>query len=625
MKPTLAKELNHRLPSERRPDRRRQASPPWSLDLLAHEGRIRHHALSPDGTRLAFLWDRDAQSDMWLLDVEGSRWPVRLTHHRPPQTYWNDAAPEWDRAGRKLLLEIEGEIWAVDAQTGHLRALTDYGLGAERPFFAADGAKVYFAVEQDERDNLASIDTEPMPGSWPSPVTRLGGDVGEPELSPDGERIAFAFLPREDLDRSEICLVSAAGGGIRRLTGNPRVSDHRPRWSPDGKQLAFVSDRSGWHELYRIDAAGGQATPLTHVDADVMDFAWSPDGQRIVLVVNREGNARLQLIDAAGGDLGVLRDAGGWHGRPQWGPGGGWMTVEFESPTSPPDIYRLDLVGDRVARETRLTDSRAPALESAGLVTPQVVHYPSGDGTIITAFLYRPTRASAANRRSAIVYPHGGPADSWALVWSLRLQCLVAKGYAVLAPDYRGSTGHGREFQRALYGAWGRVDTEDILAAADYLASLEWVDGSRLGVFGTSYGAYLAVLALARDPQYRYRCGAAVYGDSDLRRSWAMGDRTGREDLERQMGHPSHNVEAYRFGSPILDVARIDRPLLICHGQEDQLVHPRQSEELVDELLRNDKAFEYFVYSDEGHGILNPDNLRHFFGRLERFLDWHLM
>jgi dipeptidyl aminopeptidase/acylaminoacyl peptidase len=104
-----------------------------------------------------------------------------------------------------------------------------------------------------------------------------------------------------------------------------------------------------------------------------------------------------------------------------------------------------------------------------------------------------------------------------------------------------------------------------------------------------------------------------------------MGDRTGREDLERQMGHPSHNVEAYRFGSPILDVARIDRPLLICHGQEDRRVDPRQSEELVDELLRNDKAFEYFVYSDEGHGILNPDNLRHFYARLERFLDWHLM
>jgi len=223
-----------------------------------------------------------------------------------------------------------------------------------------------------------------------------------------------------------------------------------------------------------------------------MDFAWSPDGRRIVLVVNRAGNAALHLIDTAGGDLSVLREGGGWHARPQWAPDGKWLTVEFESPITPPDIYRLDLAGDRLAGETRLTESRTPALQSAGLVTPQIVRYPSSDGTVITGFLYRPTRASAANRRPAIVYPHGGPADSWALVWSLRLQWLVAKGYAVLAPDYRGSTGHGQEFQRALYGAWGRVDTEDVLSAAGYLASLDWIDGSRLGVFGTSYGATAA-------------------------------------------------------------------------------------------------------------------------------------
>jgi dipeptidyl aminopeptidase/acylaminoacyl peptidase len=622
--PTIAKDLHHRPPSEPRPDRRRKVSPPWSLDLLAFDSRVRHHALSPDGRRVAFVWDRDAQSDLWLLPISGG-WPARLTHNRPAQTYWSDSAPVWDRAGKRLLLEIEGEIWMADASSGGLRAVTDYGLGAEWPFFSADGHTIFFTAEQDERDNLASIDAEPMPGSWPSPVTHLGGDVGEPALSPDGRWIAFTFRPREDLDRSEICLVSPSGGGIRRLTGSPRVSDHKPRWSPDGSQLAFLSDRSGWTELYRIDASGGPAAPLTRLEAEATDFAWSPDGQRIALVVNRDGNARLHLIDPSGGDHGVLRDGGGWHSRPHWAPDGGWLTIEFESPTTPPDIYRLDLDGDRLAHEARLTDSRTPALEAAGLVTPEVVHYPSADGTVISGFLYRPTRASAANKRPAIVYPHGGPADSWALIWALKLQWLLAKGYAILAPDYRGSTGHGQSFQRALYGAWGKVDTEDILAAADYLAALEWVNADRLGIFGSSYGAYLAVLALGRDPKHRFRCGAAVYGDSDLRRSWATGDRPGREDLERQMGHPAHNEEAYRSGSPILDVGRIERPLLICHGQDDVRVHPAQSEELVEELQRQDKAFEYFVYSGEGHGILHPDNIRHFYSRLERFLDWYLM
>lgn len=625
MKPTLSTDVHHRLPSESRPDRRRKAPPPWSLDMLAVSGRLRHHALSPDGSWVAFLWDRDGRSDLWTLASGGGGWPARLTYHRPSHTYWNDFAPEWDRSGARLLLAIEDEIWMVEAATGRLRQLTTYGLAAGWPVFTADGGRVVFSVEQDERDNLAWIEAGERPGAWPMALTHLDGDVSQPVLSPDGATMAFTFAPRDDLDRREVGLVSASGGEVRRLAGSPGVADYRPRWSPDGSWLGFISDRSGWNELYKVDPAGGDPVALTRMQSQVVDLAWCPDGDRIVVVVHHEGVARLHLIDASGADRGILRNAVGWHARPQWAPSGDWMTVEFESPTTPPDIWRLDLDGDRVARETRLTDSRTPAFESAEMVTPEVVRYSSADGTTVMGFLYRPTRASAANRRPAIVYPHGGPADSWAMIWSLPLQWLVAKGYAVLAPDFRGSTGHGKAFQRSLYGAWGRVDTEDILAAADYLASLDWIDPRRLGIFGRSYGAYLAVLALARDPRRRYQCGVAVYGDSDIRRSWATGDRPGREDLERQMGHPSHNPDAYRAGSPILDVAKIDRPLLICHGEVDRRVHPRQSEELVEELRRHDKAFEYFVYSGEGHGILHSNNLIHFYTRLERFLDWYLM
>jgi dipeptidyl aminopeptidase/acylaminoacyl peptidase len=204
-------------------------------------------------------------------------------------------------------------------------------------------------------------------------------------------------------------------------------------------------------------------------------------------------------------------------------------------------------------------------------------------------------------------------------------QWWVAKGYAVLAPNFRGSTGYGLAFQRALYGRWGMVDTADMLAGADYLRGLNWVDGERLAILGMSYGSYLAVLALARDPEYRYKCGVALFGDSDIRRSWAQGDRIGREDLEQQMGHPSLNRPGYHAGSPIYDLERIQMPLLIAHGGDDERVHPRQSEELVGELRRLDKTYEYIVYEGEGHGFLHPANSLHFYARLERFLDWYLL
>ena len=205
------------------------------------------------------------------------------------------------------------------------------------------------------------------------------------------------------------------------------------------------------------------------------------------------------------------------------------------------------------------------------------------------------------------------------------MQWMAAKGYAVLAPNYRGSTCYGLDFQHALYGRWGIVDTADMLAAADYLAGLDWIDSERLAIFGMSYGSYLAVLALARDPKHRYKCGVAKYGDSDILRSWAQGDRIGRQDLERQMGHPAHNRPGYQAGSPIHDVENIQSPLLIVHGETDERVHPKQSEELVAALRRHDKTFEYIVYESEGHGLLHPENRRHFYARLERFLDWYLL
>jgi dipeptidyl aminopeptidase/acylaminoacyl peptidase len=257
---------------------------------------------------------------------------------------------------------------------------------------------------------------------------------------------------------------------------------------------------------------------------------------------------------------------------------------------------------------------------------PEFLRYES-NGSRIPAFLFRPPSATAVNPCPAIVYPHGGPTSEYAKDWDILAQWLVAKGYAVLAPNYRGSTGYGIEHQHALHDRWGTVDTEDMLAAGDFLRSLDWIDGTRLGILGFSYGSYLALLALARDPSPtpRFRCGVSAFGDCDILTSWAQGDRIGREDLERHMAHPSKNRAGYFAGSPVYDVANIRHPLLIFHGDEDKRVHPLQSEQLVEALKRADKTFEYVVYAGEGHGFLQEGNRLHFYTTLQRFLDWYLM
>jgi len=172
---------------------------------------------------------------------------------------------------------------------------------------------------------------------------------------------------------------------------------------------------------------------------------------------------------------------------------------------------------------------------------------------------------------------------------------------------------------------WGVEDTRDCLAAADCLRSLDWVDSERLAIFGASYGSYMALLSATDDTEGRFRCAVTKYGDCDILTSWAQGDREGVQDLERMMGHPSTAREAYRAGSPFHRLQALDVPLLIAHGERDERVSPKQSEQLIAELRRLGKTFEYVTYPTEAHGLLRAGPQVDFYRRLTRFLDWYLM
>ncbi len=155
-------------------------------------------------------------------------------------------------------------------------------------------------------------------------------------------------------------------------------------------------------------------------------------------------------------------------------------------------------------------------------------------------------------RTAALPSSYGGD-------WDGHAQYFVDKGYAWLAINYRGSTGHGSDFERANHGVWGVDDTRDCLAAADFLRTVDWVDGDRLGIFGASYGSYMALLSVTDDPEYRFRCAVCKYGDCDALTTWAQGDRAGVQMQMRIMGHPSEQRDAYLAGSPVLRPRRSER------------------------------------------------------------------
>jgi dipeptidyl aminopeptidase/acylaminoacyl peptidase len=599
-------------PSLKRPDIKPPAG--WSLSLLTSLERIRSHALSSQGD-IVYIKDGETLSDVFSMPSNGG-WPSRITTDRPPVPYWDDEVPEWSPNGQWLTFGMHGHVQIVPRKGGLPKKITDFTTAANSPRWMPDSNGLIITVERNEIDQLLLTDRE---GSWPHALTTdTNGDHGDARPSPDGKFILYTLRRFDDLDRLDIILLEIATGKYTTLYGKPATRALSPKWSPDGTWISFLSQETGREELYLIKPDGDGLHQLTKTGQDIFQYEWSPSGTQLLAVVNKSGSFELVLLEIESGSMSNLRSDAGIHSNPNWAKDESFITFEFESPTLPPDLYRMELPGKKV---TQLTFSTPPALLSNKMVMPEIVSYKSFDGLEIPAFLYCPERSNHA----AILYPHGGPKDQYGFGWDDLAQYFTAKGYTYLAPNYRGSTGYGQEFERANYKDWGIGDTQDCLHGAKYLQTLPDIRPGRIGIAGGSYGGYMTACSLARDPEYLFACGVMKYGDSNLVSSWAQCEKRLRLYTEIFLGHPSENLSVYLKGSPIGDARNIQKPILILHGLLDTIVPPEASEEWVEALRRADKTFEYKTYADEPHGFLHRKNLDDAFERMERFLDWYLL
>ena len=608
-------------PSLPRPD----IKPPegWNLSLITSLERIRSHRLSPDGSAIAYIKDTESLSDVYLLPLNGS-WPARVSTDREPVAYWDDEIPQWSPDGKWLAFTIGGHVHIApaDPATSHAlggglpKKITDFTTAASAPKWMPDANHLIVSVTRHEADQLVLTDRN---GAWPRALTdSADGDHWDARPSPDGKSVAFLLRRFDDLNRLDICLIDLENGQVRTLYGKPKTRTHSPRWSPDGKWIAFISQEDGHDDLWMVRPDGEGLRQVTKLGYDIAQYAFSPDSARIALTVIRQGSFDLFMWEQAGESLIELRAGMGVHSNPNWSPDSKSITFEYESPVQPPDIYRIDVGSKKV---TQLTFSQSPAMARNKLVMPELVSYKSYDGLEIPAFLFKPEKSNGA----AVLHPHGGPSSLYSAEWDVLAQYLLAKGYTFIAPNYRGSTGYGVEFEHLNYNDWGIGDTQDCLHGAKYLRSLPGIDPARIAIMGGSYGGYMAVCSLSRDPEYLFACGVAKYGDSNLYSSWAQCKRELRLYTEIFLGHPAKNRAVYLKGSPIADVENIKKPVLILHGLLDDVVPPEASEEWVEALKAKDKTFEYKTYPDEPHGFLRRKNQLDVFGCIERFLDWYLM
>jgi dipeptidyl aminopeptidase/acylaminoacyl peptidase len=439
-----------------------------------------------------------------------------------------------------------------------------------------------------------------------------------PCLSPDGQQLAWLSWdhPNMPWDGTELCVGTFDHAGALtkagRIAGSNAESVFQPQWSPDG-ELYFVSDRSGWWNLYRW--RGGRIEPVVEMEAEFGLPQWvfgmstyaivSP--QRLVCTFNERGiwqlatvdtkTRRLTRVDTPYSDIGGLRAAAGQVVFIAGAAGEPARVVTFD-----PDSGQME-----VLRRSSKVD-----IDTGYISAPEQIAFPTDQGETAYGIYYAPHNrdytAPADMRPPLIVECHGGPTAAASTTLNLKRQYWTSRGFAVVSINYAGSTGYGRTYRERLNGNWGIADVEDCLAAARHLIDQGKVDEKQLAISGGSAGGYTVLCALTFHDLFK--AGASYYGISDLEALVRDTHKFESRYLDRLVGSYPEQCELYRARSPIHFADRLSCPVIFFQGLEDRVVPPNQTDRMVQALRSNGIPAAYLAFEGEQHGFRRAANIK---------------
>jgi dipeptidyl aminopeptidase/acylaminoacyl peptidase len=476
----------------------------------------------------------------------------------------------------------------------------------------------YVGFLRNERSHLFLLDMDTG-----ETVQLTDGNFNEysPSFSPDGKRIAFASKHGEDPDTHSnwdvFVMAAEPGAEAVALTTNPGSDAgqrSRPQWSPDGKQIAYLAGGDPallWYSLFRlavVPADGGEARLLTaELDRNVSSPRWSGDGKSIYFLLEDDQSVQLARMPAKGGEISRLTPAGQVVADLVVAPRG--VVLLTSSPEMPYELQVLE--GSRVRQVTR----HNAWLDDVALASVKAVSFSSSDGTEIHGLLMTPA-TSGQEAGAGLMRLHGGPVSQRQFEFEFEFQVLAAQGYVLITPNFRGSTGRGEVFQRAIFADWGNVEMKDALAAADYLVENKLVDPQRLGVYGWSYGGILTNYVIASDTRFK----AAISGASMSNMLGGYGIDHYIREWTAELGSPWENLDTWlKLSYPFLHADRITTPTLFVVGELDYNVPLPATQQMYQALRQLGVETQMVVYPGEHHGIARPSfNL----DRMHRYIDW---
>lgn len=598
---------------------------PFTVEKLYMTRTVGDSDWSPDGKQVAFISNVTGRNNIWTVPAEGG-WPLQLTVSNQRQ-----AGVTWSPKGRWIAYtsDYDGneqwDLFVVSPGNGQVTNLTNSPeISEEGPVWSQDGNMLACMVKPKDSPSYEIDIIEVATRKVRHLTTNTPKELGNfnPLWSKDGKWIVFSQGHATGKD-SNILIAEVATGKITSLTPHEGEKTFAATdISPDGKTLLITSNaHNGYDNAGLLEIATKKITWLTSDKWEITSEKFSPDGKRLTWGANIDGNREIFVCDfltRQAHSLPIPKGVNALGGAATpFTRDGARVLYYHNGPNAPQDLW---VYNNTTRKSHQITHSLVGGVRSEDMVEPYLVHYPSSDGKWeISAFLYVPYNAERSGKNAAIVYIHGGPTSQTVNSFNKSIQYLVNQGFFVIAPNYRGSTGYGKEFQDANRFDMGGGDLQDVVGAAEWIKKTGFIDPRKVAVMGGSYGGYLTMMAVTKAPEL-WAAGVPIVPFVNWFTEVENEDPLLREYDLATMGDPIKDKARYMDRSPVNFVDQIKAPLLLLAGAHDPRCPPTESEQVASAVKKRNGVAELKIYENEGHGFAKVENQIDAYSRIAEFL-----